>query len=130
MDNVKRQIAVTKENREFLSRAFRITSVMVWKALNFKSDTMLAKKVRKMAIERGGHEFVIVPIGCNMEDCIETFHDSDGYMRQYLPNGAMIELSKVDGTGDVYYKGENRQHYQDVRISEIEGIQSYAMNLA
>lgn len=120
---------MTKENREFLSRAFHITSVMVWKALNFKSDTTLAKKVRKLAIERGGCEFVMVPVGIELMDCIETFHDSDGYMRQYMPNGAMVEFSKIDGTGDIFFKGEVRQHYQDVRISEIESIQQYAMKL-
>jgi len=129
MDVVKRQIAVTKENREFLSRAFHITSVMVWKALNFKSDTTLAKKVRKLAIERGGCEFVMVPVGSELMDCIETFHDSDGYMRQYLPNGAMIELSKNDETGDVFFNGECKKHYDYVTLPLIESIQQYAKNL-
>lgn len=129
MENVTRQIAVTKENREFLSRAFKITSVMVWKALNYKSDTTLAKKIRKVAIERGGVELVICPVGKNPMDCVETLHDSDGYMRQYFPNGAMVEFSKEDGTGNVFFKGESCQHYEDVRVSEIESIQNYAMAL-
>lgn len=129
MDTVKRQIAVTKENREFLSRAFKVTSVMVWKALNYKCDTDLAKRIRKMAIIRGGHEFVIVPVGSDALDCIETFHDIDGYIRQYLPNGAMIELSKNDETGDVFFNGECKKHYDYVTLPLIESIQQYAKNL-
>lgn len=138
MDVVKRQIAVTKENREFLSRAFKVTSVMVWKALNYKCDTDLAKRIRKMAIIRGGHEFVSVPVELlgktlgngGIEDYVETFHDSDGFIRQYMANGAMIELSKNDGTGDVFFKGELVKRYDNVTLPMIESIQQYAMTLA
>ena len=138
MENLKRQIAVTKENREFLARAFKVTSVMVWKALNYKSDTDLAKKIRKIAVERGGQEFYVVPVEMyeqtfgkdhGVDEVVETFHDNDGYMRQYLPNGAMIELSVKDGSGDVFFIGEKKQHYENVLVSDIAGIQEYAMSL-
>ena len=74
---MKKQVTVTKENREFLEKAFKVSSVMIWKALTFESDTDLARKIRKLAIERGGIEMCFCPV-------LETMHDSDGYMRQYL----------------------------------------------
>lgn len=39
---MKKQVTVTKENREFLEKAFKVSSVMIWKALTFESDTDLA----------------------------------------------------------------------------------------
>ena len=75
---MKKQVTVTKENREFLEKAFKVSSVMIWKALTFESDTDLARRIRKLAVERGGIEMCFCPV-------LETMHDSDGYMRQYLP---------------------------------------------
>ena len=95
---MKKQVTVTKENREFLEKAFKVSSVMIWKALTFESDTDLARRIRKLAVERGGIEMCFCPV-------LETMHDSDGYMRQYLPNGAMLEFNKNDGNGSVFFKG-------------------------
>lgn len=49
------RIAIKKDGGEgaYLSNLFGVTRVMVWKALSFESDTDLAKKIRKAAMERG-----------------------------------------------------------------------------
>ncbi|MBQ0029422.1 MAG: hypothetical protein KBT32_03200 [Bacteroidales bacterium] len=125
MKKEKKQIAVTKDVREFLSTRFNVTSVTVWKALTFNSDSELAKKIRNTAIQCGGIEFIVAP-ACDFS----TFHDHDGYLRQYFNNGALIELSKVDSHGDVLFNGELLRHYDEVRIDDIPAIQQYAMSLS
>ncbi len=55
---------------------------------------------------------------------VETIHDANGYMRQYFPNGAMIECNKANGNVDVFYKGQKMKSYEDVKIKELEEIQS------
>ena len=77
---MKKYIHVTKEVREHLMKIFGVSSVMVWKALTFESESTLANKIRKAAFENSG-------ILMNELPAMETFHDYDGYMRQYLPNG-------------------------------------------
>lgn len=119
---MKKQVTVTKENREFLEKAFKVSSVMIWKALTFESDTDLARRIRKLAVERGGIEMCFCPV-------LETMHDSDGYMRQYLPNGVMLEFNKNDGSGSVFFKGKEVRHYDQVMVSEIKFIQGWAMTL-
>lgn len=57
---------------------------------------------------------------------IETLFDADNYMRQYFPNGALIELDKKAGTGDVLFKGERAGHYENVSLRDIEEIQAFA----
>jgi hypothetical protein len=119
---MKKQVTVTKENREFLEKAFKVSSVMIWKALTFESDTDLARRIRKLAVERGGIEMCFCPV-------LETMRDSDGYMRQYLPNGVMLEFNKNDGNGSVFFKGKEVRHYDRVMVSEIKFIQGWAMTL-
>ena len=63
----------------------------------------------------------IAPVGG--VDGVLTFHDSDKdrMMRQYLGNGAVIELSKATGVGNVYFGGEAVARYEDVRSEKHRG---------
>ena len=90
-------------------KVFNCTSVMIWKALTFESDSELACKIRKAAYANYG-------ILMSKQPSVETFHDHDNYMRQYLPNGAMLEFSKNDSSGDVFFKGLKVRHYDDLEI--------------
>lgn len=53
-DNMKKYISVPNETKRDLRIIFNCTKEMVWKALNFKSDSDLAKKIRKLATDKGG----------------------------------------------------------------------------
>jgi len=119
---MKKYIHVTREDRHFLAKAFNVSDVTVWKALRYEQDTETIRKIQKLAKDRGGIVMAVIPE-------VETLHDSDGYMRQYLPNGVLLEFSKKDGSCDATFKGQNVQHWDEVRVNEIEGIQSWAMTL-
>lgn len=61
---MKRYIDTTKENREFLMRAFGVTERTLYYALRYdgvRGDSDLAKRIRKAAIERGGVAMVTLP---------------------------------------------------------------------
>lgn len=118
----KRYIHIMKEDREFIMKSLGVTGRTVLNAIRFdekrgNSDT--AKRIRKLAMSRGGIVMVVNPE-------IETLFDADNYMRQYFPNGALIELDKKAGTGDVLFKGERAGHYEDVSLRDIEEIQAFA----
>lgn len=121
---MEQYIHVTKESRQKLMKVFNCTSVMVWKALTFESDSELACKIRKAAFENYGILMAKVPF-------METFFDYDGYMRQYLPNGAMLEIGKTESTkgGAVFFKGVKVMHYDEVMCDELKSIQDWAMTL-
>lgn len=122
---MKRYIHITKENREFLMKAFGVSRKTVQNAVMFdgeRGDSDLAKRIRKLALERGGIPMVTSPE-------VETLFDSDGYMRQYFPNGAMLEVSKKDASGDIFFKGENVRHYDRVEIPDMYAIQDWAQAL-
>lgn len=121
----KRYIHIMKEDREFIMKSLGVTERTVLNAIRFdekrcNSDT--AKRIRKLAMSRGGIVMVVNPE-------IETLFDADNYMRQYFPNGALIELDKKAGTGDVLFKGERAGHYENVSLRDIEEIQAFASAL-
>lgn len=122
---MKKYIHIQKKDREFIAKAFGISERSVFNAIRFddrRGGTDLAKKVRKLAMDRGGIVMVEVPE-------METLFDADGYMRQYLPNNTLLEFSFEDGGCDVFHKGKKVRHYENVVVSDIKNIQSWALAL-
>ncbi len=119
---MKRFIAVTTEQREFLMKTFRVDVRTVRNALSYSFDSNTCKRIRKLALQRGG------VMMCTAKE-IETIHDADGVMKQLLPNGAVIEIDKKTGDAVVYIKGEPRIHVENIRVREIGALQKSAMAL-
>lgn len=121
----KRYIHIKKEDREFIMKAFKVTERTVFNAIRFdekRGNSDLAKRIRKLAMERGGIVMTVIPD-------IETLFDSDRYMRQYLPNGVLLEYCYDDGGCDVFHKGEKVRRYENVDIRYIPNIQNWARAL-
>lgn len=122
---MKKYIHITKEDRMFIMKALGVTERTVFNAIRFDSkrgDTELARKIRKLAMERGGIVMVEIPE-------IECLFDADSYMRQYLPNNTILEFSFENGGCDVFHKGEKVRHYENVVVSNIKNIQNWALAL-
>lgn len=124
---MKRYIHIQKADREFILNLFRVTGRTVDNALRFdaeRGNTDLARKIRKVAMEHGGIVMVVSPEA-------ETLFDADGYMRQYLPNGVLLEFEKEAGNGgcNVYLKGDMVRRYDNVQVRDIPAIQNWAATL-
>ena len=122
-----RTIKVSNENKAKLAKMFNCTERMVYKALCFESQTLLARKIQHVARnEMGGWIEAAV-----REDEIfyDTTEDGRHFMRQYFGNGAVLEVSMDTGDGVVKFKGEAREHYDDVLVMDIPRIQEYARSM-
>lgn len=122
-----RTIKVSKENKAKLAKMFNCTDRMVYKALCFECQTLLARKIQYVARkEMGGWVEAAVP-----EDEIfyDTMDSGERFMRQYFNNGAVLEVSMTTGEGVVRFKGSPRYRYEEVLVSDIPTIQDYARNL-
>lgn len=124
---MKKYIHIQKEDREFIAKAFGISERSVFNAIRFddrRGGTDLAKKIRKLAMDRGG-------IMMNELPEIETLHDADDYMRQYLPNDVLIEFGKTEETKgcNVYHHGVLVRREDDPMVSEVKNIQNWALAL-
>lgn len=121
---MKKYIAVTKENREFLAKVFGVTEKYVYMCLWYRGkDSETAKKIRHTALQRGGVAMVCAPE-------METLHDADGYMRQYFPNGAMLEICRATCEGAVFGRdGGKVREFAHVTIPTIYEMQRVAQGL-
>ncbi len=120
---IRREISVTKENREFLMKLFGVTDRTLRNALSLDLPTSSVRgRIRKAAIERGGEVMVTLRE-------VETIHDSAGKMIQTFPNGARLEIDKTNGNARIIYKGEEVAAFEDIKMSQVYDIQAIAYHL-
>lgn len=116
---MEKYIDVTSEVRQKIIKVFGVTERAIFNALKFDSkrgNSDKAKRIRQYAWQNGGVTMVV-------SKEVETIHDSDGYMRQYFPNGAMIEVDKNTGNLTAYFKGEEMLRKEDVNIRQLAELQ-------
>lgn len=118
---MKKAISVTHAQREFLMRTFGVTAVMVSYSLNYhpeKGQSETAKKIRALALERGGVEVVCAPMS-------EVIHDADGMMRQYFSNGWMWCADKHSGLLELKNEhGDVIDRYEHASLEDLCSMQS------
>lgn len=122
---MKKRIDTTKEMRQKAMKVFKVTEQTVFNAICFDSrrgGTDRAKRIRSYILQNGGIVMVELPE-------VETIHDSDGYMRQYFPNGAVIEIDKNTGDTAIYFSGERIVSFDNVFIWQLELLQVVAGNM-
>lgn len=57
---------------------------------------------------------------------METMHDADNFMRQYFPNGVMMECDKNTGRVDIIKDGQSVKNYKNVMLDQFPAIQAEA----
>lgn len=122
---MKKYIHIQKADREFIAKVFKVSKRTVYNAIHFEDlgeGNELAKKIRKLALERGGIVMVEAPEW-------EVLHDADNFMR-YYHGDVLLEFSKEEPWCDVYKKGEKVRRFEHVMTSDIQGIQDWAAALS
>lgn len=118
---MKKVISVTRKDRDFLMKAFDVSSQMVSYALNYakpQGESELAKRIRSLALQRGGFVMVCAPAS-------EVVHDAEGMMRQYFDNGWMWEADKKSGKLTVRNeKGDAVTWIEDAGVRDIVAVQA------
>lgn len=120
----KVKIEVTKAVRELIMKAFCVSSQTVTNALNYsggtRSESDLAKRIRKMAMQNGGRRMAYWP------EC-ETIHDeANGMMVQTFANGAVLTIDKHTGNAKVDYLGKTWLRQEDISVKQLYVLQEYA----
>lgn len=120
---MKKNIAIAKEARERIAKAFKVTERTVFNALSLTDgDNDLHRRIRKAALENGGRWMVSVPMD-------EAIFDAGGAMRFYSDNGAVAEFYRADGSGRIFFKGKEVAVYENVDIPMIYEIRERAAAL-
>lgn len=124
----KRYIDVTDTVKSKLAKLFKCTEKFVYMALTYRKDSLLAKKIRYVAVR----DYQGKPKH-HCPEC-ETLHNltQDGrkLMVQNFDNGVKLEVDKGTGNVVVYNrKGDNIGNWENVTVTKLSEIQLYAESL-
>lgn len=74
---MSKQILTDKETKHFLMRTFKCTQQAVWQALTFKRDSDQARRIRVLALKRGGKL-----VDSYVPECETTHEEAEKTMTQ------------------------------------------------
>lgn len=121
---VKVKVEVSKDVHEKIMKTFGVSGKTVNNALNYsggsRSETDLAKKIRKMAMENGGRRMAYWP------ECETIHNEGNGTMVQTFGNGAVLTIDKHTGDAKVEFKGKVMKRDKDISVRMIYVLQEYA----
>lgn len=130
-----KQINLPKAKKARLRRDFGVSKVTVWSALNYVTDSDLAKKIRNAALAYGGivECSISVPEGF-MPNCETSYeHAENGRVRRILQtfsNGVRVEFDNDKCTAMILRDEKPIKSYEKVVIRDWGNIVFEAQSLA
>lgn len=122
---MKKQILTDNETKAFLMKAFGCTRQQVWRALNFERDSDLARRIRLLALKRGGK----LTEGY-IPKCETTHVTADRTMEQtFGPRVKIVANYKTDEV-KVLVDGIEKDKYNISSIPEFMQLQNAVEQMA
>ena len=125
---MKKRVLVDVDTMVFLRKSFNVSRATVWRALTFETDTDLAKRMRKLALERGGRLTDGRPAICDT-----THNQAEKTMTQTFGNRARIVADLKTGDVTVGRDGEQESLCHTLGIAELmklrRGVEARARGL-
>lgn len=116
-----------------IRRALGVSRVTLWSALTFQTQSALAEKIRRMALQDGGRVISEVDVTNGfMPNCETDFeHDASGVRRiiQTFSNGVRVEFDNATSTADINRNGRPVKTFSDVKIRDWGNIVFEAQSL-
>lgn len=116
---MEKKIYVSEKNKAHLRKVFGCSTMMVWKALNFKSDSELARKIRYTALTQlnGTPNW--------KQTDIETTHEEvEKTMTQRYGERIKLVYDRNDGSTSILVDGKVTRKEQDLSIPAFMKLQS------
>lgn len=118
-----KQIIIGKGELSILMNSFKVSNVSVWRALRYHNNSDLSKRIRRLALMRGGQM-----VGEDIK--ISTCFDSNGNMTQIIGNRVRIEVNKSIEEINVYVDGRIVEKHGSLSVSEYVRLQERMKSLA
>ena len=116
-----------------IRRALGVSRVTLWSALTFQTQSALAERIRRMALQDGGRVMSEVDVTNGfMPNCETDFeHDASGVRRiiQTFSNGVRVEFDNATSTADISWNGRSVKTFSDVKIRDWGNIVFEAQSL-
>ncbi len=117
-----------------ICRALGVSRVTLWSALTFQTQSALAEKIRRMALQDGGRVMREVDVTNGfIPNCETDFeHGNDGVRRiiQTFPNGVRLVFDNDACTATILYDEKPVKNYEQVVIRDWDNIVFEAQSLS
>ena len=116
---MEKQIYVSKKGKAHLCEVFNCTTVMVWKALNFKSDSELARKIRFTALTQ-----LNGTPNWKQADVETTHEEAEQTMTQTFGERVKLVVDCKDGSVSVFVDDVETRRELDMNIPAFMELQN------
>lgn len=115
---MRKQILTDNETKTFLMKAFKCSRQAVWQALNFKRDSDQARRIRQLALKRGGK------LTDGYMPKSETTHEEvEKTMTQTFGPRVKLVVDKETGDVSVYVDGQLKDSYKSITVPDLMQLQ-------
>ena len=115
---MRKQILTDNETKTFLMKVFGCSRQAVWQALNFKRDSDQARRIRQLALKRGGKlTDGYVP------ECETTHEEVEKTMTQTFGPRVKLVVDKETGDVSVYVDGQLKDSYKNITVPDLMQLQ-------
>lgn len=122
---MSKQILTDKETKHFLMKAFGCTQQFVWQALTFRRDSEMARRIRVLALKRGGKLTEgYVP------ECETTHEEVEKTMTQTFGPRVKLVVDKETGDVSVYVDGQLKDSYKNITVPDLMQLQGEVQLMA
>lgn len=122
---MRKQILTDNETKVFLMKAFGCSRQAVWQALNFKRDSDQARRIRQLALKRGGKlTDGYVP------ECDTVFNECENTMECTFGPRVKIVYDRGTEETQVLVDGQLKDRYQGLDIPEFMQLQNEVEQMA
>lgn len=122
---MSRQILTDKETKHFLMKAFGCTQQAVWQALTYKRDSEQARRIRVLALKRGGKL-----VDGSVPECETTHEEVERTMTQTFGPRVKMVYDKETGETTVYVDGEKKESHAGLDIPGFMRLQGEVQLMA
>ena len=122
---MRKQILTDNETKTFLMKAFKCSRQAVWQALNFKRDSDQARRIRQLALKRGGK----LTDGY-MPKCETTHEEVEKTMTQTFGPRVKLVADKETGDVSVYVDGQLKDSYKNMTVLDLMQLQCEVEQMA
>lgn len=116
---MQKQIYADLETKDFLAKAFKCSRQAVWLALTFQRDSETARRIRVLALKRGG-----TLVGAKAPEWDTTHEEVEKTMTQTLGERVKLVYDKKNGEATVYVDGQKHSSCTPAGIPEFMQFQN------
>lgn len=122
---MRKQILTDNETKSFLMKTFNCTRQAVWQALTFQRNSDQARRIRHLALQRGGK----LTDGYAPK-CETSYEEGEKTMTQRFGSRVKIVAHRETGNVSVFVDDRLKESYEKLDVCSLMQLQSEVEQMA